>query len=177
MTKKVLILHAWHSKPDSLWYPWLKEKLEEKGYEVCLPEIPTMKDDYPNMNKQLTFVENLLKIDKETTIIGHSLGCLLAMRLAEKYSYQKMILVAGWDFDDLTDNHKSFWQNKINHDLIKKNVKEIYCITSDNDPYITLFQAQEMSKRLGAKCIVIKKGGHFATAEKIKQIIQLLPLI
>ena len=177
MTKKALILHAWYSKPKSNWYSWLKEKLEEKGYEVYFPEIPTMKDDYPDMSKQLTFIENLLKINKETAIIGHSLSCLLAMRLAEKYSYQKMILVAGWDFDDLTKNHKSFWTNKINHEQIKKNIKEIYCITSDNDPYITLFQAQEMSKRLGAKCIIIKKGGHFATAEKRKQIIQLLPLI
>jgi predicted alpha/beta hydrolase family esterase len=175
--KKAIILHAWYSKPEDDWYPWLKEKLEEKGYEVCLPKIPTMKDDYPNMNKQLTFIENLLKIDKETVIIGHSLGCLLAMRLAEKYVLKKMILIAGWDFDDLTTNHKSFWQNKLNHDLIKKNVKEIYCVTSDNDPYITLFQVREMSKRLEAKCIVIKKGGHFATTEKTKQIIQLLPLI
>jgi len=115
MTKKALILHVWYSKPESNWYSWLKEKLEEKGYEVYLPEIPTMKDDYPDMSKQLTFIENLLKINKETAIIGHSLSCLLAMRLAEKYSYQKMILVAEWDFEDLTKNHKSFWTNKINH--------------------------------------------------------------
>lgn len=177
MVKKALILHAWHTQPDSLWYSWLKQKLEEKRHEVYLPEIPTMKDDYPDMNKQLNFIENLLKIDKETTIISHSLGCLLALRLAEKHSYQKMILVAGWDFDDLTVNHQSFWPNKINHDLIKKNVKEIYCVTSDNDPYITAFQAEEMNKRLNGKCILIKNGGHFATAEKTKQIIQLLPLL
>ena len=64
-----------------------------------------------------------------------------------------------------------------NHDLIKKNVKEIYCISSDNDPYITAFQVEEMSKRLGSKLIFIKKGGHFASKEKMKQIIQLLPLL
>ncbi len=175
--KKALILHAWYEKPDSLWYPWLKQKLEEKKYKVFVPRIPTMKDDYPDMNKQLNFIENLLEIDKETTVIGHSLSCLLALRLAERCSYQKMILVAGWDFNDLTKEHRSFWPNKINHDLIKKNIKEIYCITSDNDPYITLFQVKEMSKRLGAKYIVIKKGRHFATTNKTKQIIQLLPLI
>lgn len=175
--KKALILHAWYGKPNGIWYPWLKEKMVKKGYQIYLPEIPTMKDDYPDMDKQIAFIENLFKIDKETTIIGHSLSCLLALRLAEKHSYQKMILVAGWDFDDLTVNHQSFWPNKINHDLIKKNVKEIYCITSDNDPYITAFQAEEMSKRLNGKCILIKKGGHFVSAEKTKQIIQLLPLI
>jgi len=175
--KKALILHAWYSKPEDNWYPWLETKLEEKNYQVFSPKIPSFDSNSPQLKTSIDFVEKNYPVDKETTIVGHSLSCLLAMRLAERYKFRKMILVAGWDFDDLTKEHRSFWPNKINHDLIKKNIKEIYCITSDNDPYITLFQAQEMSKRLGAKCIVIKYGGHFATTEKTKQIIQLLPLI
>jgi len=177
MRKKALILHAWYSKPKDNWYQWLKTKLEEENYQVFYPRIPTFESNYPQLKTAMNFVEKNFPIDEETIIIGHSLGCLLAMRLAEKHQYKKMVLVAGWDFDDLTKNHKSFWINKINHKQIKKNIKEIYCITSDNDPYITLFQAQEMNKRLGAKCIIIKKGGHFSTAEKTKQIIELLPLI
>lgn len=61
--KKAIILHAWYSKPEDDWYPWLKGKMEGKGYQVYLPEIPTMKDDHPDMNKQLNFIENLLKIN------------------------------------------------------------------------------------------------------------------
>lgn len=175
--KNALILHAWHSKTEDNWYPWLKTKLEEKNYQVFTPKIPTFDSNNPQLEISMDFIKKNYLIDKETIIIGHSLGCLLAMRLAEKYQYKKMILVAGWDFDDLTKGHKSFWSNKIDHKKIKLNVMEIYCITSDNDPYVTLFQAQEMSKRLGAQCIVIKKGGHFTTAEKTKQIAQLLPLI
>ena len=110
-------------------------------------------------------------------MIGHSLGCILALRLAEKYVYKKMILVAGWDYDDLTEEHKSFWPNKINHAKIRENVKEIYCVTSDNDPYTTLFNVEAMNKRLGGKLIVIKHRGHFGSNEKCKQIPQLLSLI
>ena len=175
--KNALMLHAWYSKPEDNWYPWLKTKLEEKNYQVFSPKIPTFDSASPQLKTSMDFIEKNYPTDSETVIVGHSLSCLLAMRLAEKYRYKKMILVAGWDFDDLTKEHKSFWQNKIDHEKIKQNVKEIYCITSDNDPYITLFQVQEMSKRLRAQCIVVKNGGHFATTEKTKQIIQLLPLI
>jgi hypothetical protein len=175
--KNALMLHAWYSKPEANWYPWLKTKLEEKYYQVFSPRIPTFDSASPQLKNSMDFIEKDYPIDKETIIIGHSLGCLLALRLAEKYLLNKIILVAGWDFDDLTKEHNSFWTNKISHNLIIKNVKEIYCITSDNDPYITLFQAQEMTKRLGGKLVLVKKGGHFATTEKTKQIIQLLPLI
>lgn len=174
MSKKVLILHAWYSTPEKNWYPWLKRELEKKNYTVYLPLLPTMDTDRPDMKQQLEFIQKIAPIDEDTTIIGHSLGCLLAMRLAENIPYKKMILVAGWDFDDLSVEHVSFWPNKINHKNIKSNVKEIYCFSSDNDPYITAFQAEKMSKRLGGTFILINGAGHFTTKDKASEMPQLL---
>lgn len=160
--RKAIILHGWNGKPESNWFPWLKRELEKKNYAAYLPQIPTMETDMPDMNKQLEFISKLTDINRDTIIFGHSLGCLLAMRLAEKYQYQKMFIVAGWDFDDLTEGHKLFWPNKINHAQIKRHVKEIYVIHSNNDPYITACQAEDMSKRFGAKFILVKNAGHFS---------------
>jgi predicted alpha/beta hydrolase family esterase len=173
--KHALILHAWHNKPENHWYPWLKKELETKGYEVALPELPTMNTDLPDLAQQLKVAEKL--VTKDTVVIGHSLGCLLAMRLAETHSYQKMILVAGWDFNDLTPEHRLFWQTLMNHAAIKKHVKEIYVISSDNDPYITAFLAEEMCKRLGGKFILIKGAGHFTKDYGITTIPALINLV
>lgn len=175
--KKALILQGWYQKPDSNFYPWLKEKLEKRGYEVFLPDLPTMHTDLPDMEKQLQFITEHVAIDSETIIIGHSIGCLLAMRLAEKFSFTKMILVAGWDFDDLTTEHQLFWPNKIDHKKIQAHVKEIYCLSSDNDPYINPFTVEEMSKRLHAKFIFIKNAGHFTDEYGIKKVPELLQLL
>ncbi len=175
-TKKALILHAWYSKPSDNWYPWLKKELESRGYEVILPELPTMNTDLPNMGLQLKTIQEVVPIDEDTIIIGHSLSCLLAMRLAEKRKYKKMILVAGWDFDDLTVGHKLFWPDQINHQKIKSNVKEIYCISSDNDPYFTVYQAEEMSKRLEGKFTLVKGAGHLTSKDGITKIPQILSL-
>ncbi|MBI4065185.1 alpha/beta hydrolase [Candidatus Gottesmanbacteria bacterium] len=175
--KQALILQGWYQKPESNWYPWLKEELEKKKYTILLPDLPTIHTDLPDMTKQLSFINQLLTINHQTIVIGHSLGCLLGMRLAEKYSFDKLFLVAGWDFNDLTKEHRLFWEKPINHAAIKRNVKEIYCISSDNDPYVTAFTVQEMSKRLGGKYMLIKGARHFTDKDGITQIPQLLSLL
>ncbi|MBI5614639.1 alpha/beta hydrolase [Candidatus Gottesmanbacteria bacterium] len=177
MKPKALILQAWYSKIDSNFYPWLSQELVKKGYDVTLPDLPTVHTNLPDMNKQIEFIERLNILERNTIVFGHSLTCLLGMRLAEKYSLHKLFLTAGWDFDDLSVEHRLFWPNKIDHDLIKQHVKEIYCISSDNDPYITAFTAEEMSKRLGAKFILIKGAGHFTNQFNISKIPELLPYI
>ncbi|EKE06021.1 MAG: hypothetical protein ACD_19C00117G0002 [uncultured bacterium] len=159
--KKALILIGWYSKSGDNWYPWLQEEFEKKGYQVSIPNLPTMNTKLPDMQKQIDFITNNCKIDQDTVIVGHSLGAVLALRLAEKYKYRKMFLIAGWDFDDLTSEHRLFWSNKMNHTKIKKNVKGIYVVSSDNDPYTTAITAEGMNKRLGGKFILVKGAGHF----------------
>jgi hypothetical protein len=177
MTKNALVLHCWYGNPESNWYPWLKSELEKKNYQVSVPKLPTMDTDLPDMDKLLEFVKNNFEINKETIIIGHSLGAVLALRLAEKYKFSKLISVSGWDFDDLTPEHQKFWPNKINHQVIKENVKDILCITSDNDPYFSVFQTEEMAKRLNAKFLLIKNAGHFTEKFGITKIPEILELI
>jgi len=107
-------------------------------------------------------------------VFGHSIGAVLGLRLAERFIFRKLFLVAGWDFDDLTEGHRCFSPNKLDHNLIKNNVKEIYCVSSDDDPYMTAFTVEEMSKRLGGKFILIKGAGHFTDEFGIKKIPELL---
>jgi uncharacterized protein len=175
--KKVLIVPGWYQKPENNWYPWLKKELEMKDYSVCVPDLPTNMSDLPDPEKMLDLIYKLIDIDKNTIVIGHSLSCILAMRMAEEYRYQKMILVAGWDFNDLTYEHRLFWKRPINHKKIKENISEIFCIASDNDKYFTQFTNIEMSKRLGATSIIITGMGHFTDEYGIKTIPQLLKLI
>lgn len=174
---KALILQGWYQKPQSNWYPWLKTELENRDYRVHLPDLPTMHTDLPDMKKQLQFIDTLIAMDENTIIVGHSIGCFLAMRLAEKYSYNKMFLIAGWDFNDLSVEHRLFWPNSINHEAIKQHVKEIYCISSDNDPYMTAFTVEEMSKRLGGKFILVPGAGHFTEKDGVTTIPAILPYL
>ncbi len=174
--RRALILHAWYEKPDTQWYSWLKQELEKKGYEVLVPDLPTLQTKMPDQQKILTFFNKnkTLVPDSHTTVVGHSIGCLIALRLAEQFKYEKMFLIAGWDYDDLYPPHRLFWKRPINHKKIKQNVKDIYCFSSDNDPYTTAFEVEEMSKRLAGKFVLIKEAGHFTAKFGVRKIPQLL---
>lgn len=173
--KHALILHAWYDHPHTQWYPWLKKELEQKEYDVDVPELPTMNTDLPDLELQLNAITPLVK--PYSVVIGHSLGSLLAMRLAESKTYDTMILIAGWDFNELTVEHQLFWKNPINHAAIKTNVKNIYVVTSDNDPFITAITAQDMCNRLSGKYILIPGAGHFTSKYDITTIPKLLEIV
>lgn len=175
--KKVLILESWYGSPESDWFPWLKNKLEKMNYQVFIPDLPTIRTKLPRLDQQIECVEKTIEIDKETIVIGHSLGALVALRLGERHQFQKMFLVAGWDFDDLFEAHRFFWQAPISHKMIKQNVKEVFCLSSDNDRYVTAFTANEMSKRLGRKLILVKGAGHFTKKDGIVKIPQILKYV
>jgi uncharacterized protein len=174
---KVLFLQSWYSHITDIWYPWLKKELEIKGYSTYFPDIPEMRKNVPDMSKILKYIESQKIIDKDTIIVGHSLGNLLAMRLAEKFKFKQMILVSAWDYDDLCEGHKLFWKTKIDHSKIKDHVKNITVVHSDNDPLYTAIAAEDTSNRLNAKCIVIKGGGHFGAKDGTKEIPEILDLL
>jgi uncharacterized protein len=175
--KKALIVHAWYNSPENNWYPWLKNELERKGYSVTLPDFTELRKDVPELITILTQIEKTVKPDNDTVVVGHSLGCLVALRLAEKLTLKKVVLVSGWDFNDLTEGHRKFWKTKLNHAKIMKNVSEIVVIHSSNDPYITASQAEDMCKRFKGKFVLVKDAGHITAKDgytKLPAILQFL---
>jgi predicted alpha/beta hydrolase family esterase len=175
--KSALILQGWYQKPESNWYPWLKTELEKIGYEVFLPDLPTIHTEEPNLKEMMSYIDDEFVFDNQTVVIGHSLGCLLGMRLAEKHMFDMLILVAGWDFNDLTPQHQLFWKEPIDHETITTHVSEIHCISSDNDPYFTKITVEEMAGRLGGMFHLIPGAGHFTEEYGINQIPELLSLL
>jgi len=172
--KSALILPGWYQKPESNWYPWLKTELKTREYDVFLPDLPTIHTDLPDMKEMMREIEYEFESDNQTVVIGHSLGCLLGMQLAEKHMFQTLILVAGWDFNDLTAEHRLFWDEPIDHETIKQNNHTIYCISSDNDPYFTADTVESMARRLSAEYILVPGAGHFTEQYGITQIPELL---
>lgn len=176
--KKALILECWYGSPTGDWYPWLKAELEKNGYEVWVPQIPTFEGNAPDLETAIKFIAEKNFVDKDTVVIGHSLGTLLTMRLAERMQFSQAILLAAWDYNDLTPEHKSFWTNMIDHDLCKKNVAKWSVLISDNDPYVTKILAGEVADRFGAVKIYVGAKGHFlAKDDGVTEVPEILPLV
>jgi predicted alpha/beta hydrolase family esterase len=175
--KKLLILHCWFGTPNDNWYTYLKEEAEKLGYEVNLPQLNDK--DNPTLEDWTKCALKDFILDENTSIVGHSLGALLGMKLVQnsKVKIDKLVLVSGWDFWDLTPEHKTFFNIPMNQEKIKSNCNHITVVHATNDPYITINQAEEMSKRLSADFIKIENGGHLQASDGYKGFPKIVDLL
>lgn len=162
--KNAIILHGTGTKNTEFWFPYVKEKLEQKGYEVWLPQLPN--DDKPNLAEWLPFVLEGGKFTAETVLIGHSAGAQLIPSILEKLStpIKQAILVSGYakalrataDAENSVDD--------FNWDVIKGKCNDWIFVNSDNDPWgCDDEQGRILQEHLGGKLIVLKGEGHMGS--------------
>ncbi len=175
--KKALILHGWFGKPSECWYPNIKKHLEDKGYIVHIPQLSD--PEKPTLHDWTNCALKDFTIDSDTTIIGHSLGCALALKLVENSNCKidTLITVSGWDYWDLTPEHETFFADKFNYEKIINNSQHRYAFHSTNDPYVTIFVAEEYSKRIKGNFIKIENGGHLGESDKIYEFPELAKIL
>jgi len=176
---KAVIVHGWGGSPKSDWYNWLRKELENRDWDVEVPEMPeTM---VPKIDK---WVEQLKKaagkVDENTYFIGHSIGCQTILRYLENLKGKAggCILVAGWF--NLTENtwdenytHEIAdpWLNtEIDLDKVKKKCRKIVAVFSNNDPYVPLTDKEIYKEKLGAEIIILEGKGHVSGEDGVKQL-------
>ncbi len=165
----VIIFHGAFGHPKENWLPWLKSKLEKLGCEVYIPKFPTPKNQ--NLKNWLKVFRNYQQyLNKNSILIGHSLGVAFILNILERLNYpvKASFLVAG--FIGLLNNpvfdkiNKTITNRQFKWQKIKQNCKKFYIYTSDNDPYIPIEKGKEISKNLKVKPKTIKGAGHFNKA-------------
>lgn len=156
------IIHGAEGHPEENWFPWLKNKLEKKGYRGFIPKFPT--PDNQDLESWLKVIKNYQnKFDKNTIVIAHSLGVLFALHLLEKHPFESAFFVAG--FSSLPGNRfdegmKSFAKD-FNWEKIRDNCKKFTIFHSLTDPYVKVEKAEELQEKLSAELIIVKNAGHF----------------
>lgn len=167
--KRVLVLHGTDGSSKDNWFLWLKRELEEKGFEVWVPNLPVSKK--PNITRYNDFIfQNKRWIfDENTSIVGHSSGAVailgLLQHLPEGTKVNTCILVGSFKDDLGWEALNELFLEVFNFDLIKSRAKKFIFIHSDNDPYCPLEHAQYLSGRLDGELIVKKGQGHFSTGK------------
>lgn len=164
MQKKVYIVHGWEGTPDSDWFPWLKKKLESRGFEVIVPQMPNTNN--PKLSEWLSHLQKVaVSPDENTFFIGHSLGCITILRylenLPEETKISGAVLVAGFSKPIGYDEIGDFVDHSVNYKKIKKHTNKFIAIQSDNDPFVPVKHGQIFKEKLGAELITLKGREHF----------------
>jgi predicted alpha/beta hydrolase family esterase len=167
MKSNVFIFHGTGGYPEENWFPWLKDKLETKGHKVFVPQFPSPSDAPSSVKEWFEVLKNYEQyINPETILIGHSLGGVFALRVLERLNhkvkvacftgtpigvrpilnYDKDMSFSGFDFD---------WDN------IKSKADNFIVFQSDDDPYVSLGNGQELATKLGVELSFVPNAGHF----------------
>jgi len=166
MTPNVFIFHGTGGHPEENWFPWLKQKLEEKGCEVFVPQFPTPEGQ--SLESWNSVLKNYQEhINENTIFVGHSLGGVYLLRLLEKLPHpvkavfltgtpigikpilnyeQDGAFASGFDFDWKTIRSKS---------------KNFVVFHSDNDPYVSIGNGEKLAENLGVALSFVPNAGHF----------------
>ncbi|PCI90171.1 hypothetical protein COB18_01915 [Candidatus Kaiserbacteria bacterium] len=165
--KTAFIIHGAYGSPNENWIPYLKKELESKEWEVKVLVFPT--PEAQNITSWFKIIDPFLQdMDVETILIGHSIGATFILHILEKLkiTIKASYLVSGFlgpldnpEFDEL---NKTFLKD-FDWIAIKKHSEKFYIYHSDNDPYVPIKEAEEISDALGTKLTVVKDAGHFNT--------------
>ncbi|XP_039594684.1 serine hydrolase RBBP9 [Polypterus senegalus] len=148
------------------WYGWTKKKLNKmKGLECLLENMPD-----PLTAREtvwLPFMENKLKCDEETIIIGHSSGAAAAMRYVESHKVHAIILVSAYtsDLGDENERESGYFNRPWQWEKMKENCRHIVQFGSTDDPFLPWAEQQEVADMLGAELHKYTDKGHFQNTE------------
>ncbi|MFF0315991.1 RBBP9/YdeN family alpha/beta hydrolase [Micromonospora sp. NPDC005252] len=158
--RRAIIFHGTGGNPDVVWYRWLAERLEARGYTVEVPHLPGV-----NVEPIATFLPTVLdgrRFDEDTVLVGHSGGAALLLALLEhvEVPVAQAILVAGYCTRPNT-REEPVLKESYDWAAIRSHVRDIFFINSRADPYgCDDRQGRAMFERLGGTQIV-RDDGHF----------------
>lgn len=175
MKKRVIIAHGWEGYPEEGWFPWLKKELEQRDFEVIIPQLPDPENPriYNWVPKLSGAVGN---IDENTYFVGHSMGCQTIARLLEKQPDSTKaggaVFVAGFfkrlaglGEDDASQETGEHWfQTPLDFQKVRRHLPKSIAIFSDDDPWVPLDNQEDFCEKLGSEIIIEHYMGHFSGA-------------
>jgi len=163
--KRLIIVHGWEGRPEEGWFPWLTAEMERRGWSVQVPAMPNAVQ--PEQSRWVPYLSKIIgRVDGNTYIVGHSLGCIATLRFLEGLANNEKIggaiLVAGFDNPLKYKELKNFFRDPILWDKIKTKCKSFISIQSNDDPYVPVENGIRFKTNLGAKVITLSGLRHFS---------------
>lgn len=158
---QVISLHGFKGSPDLDFHRYLQSELQKIGYRVEIPELPHT--EKPQEQEQISFVLEKYKIDENTVIVAHSLGCAVAMKILmqTKTRIAGLILVAPVmepAFSPSSRAHLAYWKGfnfNYNYGLVRELAKCRIIMSDLNEKDLRGKYCSFLSKKLSARLIEI----------------------
>lgn len=177
--RRVIIAHGWRDSPANAWIVWLRTELEAQGFEVTVPKLPN--PNLPRLDKWLATLNDAVgTLDKNTTLVGYSLGTATTLRLLDNYPQTTkiagLVLVAGFG-EGIRDKPRALFSPPLNFNRIQARARVRVMIYSDNDPIVPMKRSQQLAVLLGAREVMVMGGRHFLGSKRLPGSAATIPAV
>ena len=179
MKPKIIILPGnGNTDMGEIWFPWVREQLTSKGFEVIAENMPD--PEMAHMNIWLPHVINKFKADQNTIIIGHSTGGVAVLRLLESHKLLGAIVI-GVNHTDLgypEEKESGYYDQPWQWGKMKANAQWIVQFCSQDDPYIPIKEPRYIHEQIDSEYHEFVDRGHFGSEhEQSKTFPELIEVI
>ena len=178
MKPRIVYIHGNQATHWSFaWAPWLKQKLEEDGFETffeTMPDSIIARSEY-----WMPFLEEHVGVRESDILVGWSTGSIAAMRYAEKHKIKGSVLIGTYhtDLSDELERQSGYFDTSWNWESIKNNQNWIAQFASTNDPVIPIEEGRFVQKQLGTEYYEFNDKYHFGWPEPMTMFPELLEVI
>jgi predicted alpha/beta hydrolase family esterase len=186
MKIRIILVHGWGGSSRNDWFPWMKKSLGKLGFFVEIPDMPDT--DNPKIERWVPYLQKIIgEYDKNTYLLGHSIGCQTILRCLEQKSDGKKIggavFVAPWlNLDGLESDEERFISSPwvtvpIDFEKVKAHCQKFVCIFSDDDPFVSKDNWKVFSKELDSENLIKSHKGHFTADDGIVELPEALDAV
>lgn len=182
---RIIIVHGWGAVSAEEWFPWLKNELENKGFDVLAPNMPN--SEAPKIEEWISHLQKICpNLNNDTYFIGHSIGCQAILRHLEKMDAKVggVVFVAGWfdltglETEEEKEIAKPWVETPIDFEKLKNLIPKSVAIFSDNDPYVEFEKNSQIFKeKLNSEVIIETSKGHFSGEDGIVELPEVVEAI
>ena len=161
MSLKFFIFHGWGADSSANWFEHTRQFIVEAGAECHVPDFPESESPvYGEWVRHLE--EHVEKIDENSVILGHSLGCGFINRyLSENdIKIKALILVAPTLNDCGIREIRNFFLTTLDYQKIQNSVELIHILASTDDPFIPLEDIKILGEKLSVDPVILANREH-----------------
>ena len=150
--QKVLMIHGFEGSAELNFFPYIKNELEARGFEVFAPTMTT--SHHPDVEK---WMEELMpymdQLGADDVVLGHSIGSKAALHLVERAGkkIKNLFLVASrvaaigerdwaafkkeWGGNPDVEALRKFWEVPMNLQRVNELAENVQLVWSDDDEW------------------------------------------
>jgi len=183
--KNAFIIHGFNGDTTYTFGPYVKEELEERGYNVIMPNFP-IRNDATYLGWRSILEEYLNLFNEDTIVICHSIGnpFFIKFLTEHKLKVKLYISVAGFckffmvpDREDINKAFVDFMVSKADINYCKSNIKFKYSLYSDNDHIIPFDILENFINQLDSTPVFISGVGHMGNRDNTQKLPQIIDII